>query len=527
MEAGEAYECCKKGFIYEVQRLAGSATVFLLAGKTAMEAFGIDGSITKNRGSVYLCKILENTNQIVQTNRLDDNTIVAIPTFHPSYIMRGQWKEEVTWVNDIEKAKSISIEGYRPPKEKFTCFPTIEEVRKFCKKVIKNKDLIGVDIETSGLDPQYSKIWVVGLARNGEEAISIPFYKQGGDRYWNEEEERTVSSLLNEVLSICPLIFQNALFDMSHLRAHGYQVGTPEHDIMLLHHCIHPELPHNLGYIVSVYGRTPYWKDIVLRNEDTIKNTDDKMLREYNLRDCVVLHQVLGPMLEHVERVGTKHVYQGTSMKLIGPILTIQENGIRINEKKLKAFRRELEKSSNTLLEHLYEMSGIGATLNFDSGDDLRYLFYGIKPKKYRTALKNLKEYDVKGSRKSKDTKAYKKLFAVKQAIEETTPFCKTRATVRTSDAGNAKVDNEARLNIMIAANNRINEIEELKNPGKKQKELNELHRLTDFIATFEEYQKTRKLLTTYTKYDIGKDGRVHFRYLIHRTATGRLASRG
>jgi hypothetical protein len=51
------------------------------------------------------------------------------------------------------------------------------------------------------------------------------------------------------------------------------------HDALLLHHAIHPELPHNLGYIVSIYGQTPYWKDGVLSRDGSLASIPDERLR--------------------------------------------------------------------------------------------------------------------------------------------------------------------------------------------------------------------------------------------------------
>lgn len=525
-EADNAKECCKGGFIDEIMELSKTAKVFIAAGATAMHAFGIDGGITKNRGSVYLCKIIQGTKEIQQVSKKGPSTIVVIPTFHPSYIMRGQWKEEVTWINDLEKALTIAKTDYEPPKELFNINPSIEDLRLFVKKVVKDKITIGVDIETSGLDPEKSRLVVVGLASSGEEAISVPFLKQGFKPYWSDKEEIEASTLLNAVLSTCPLLFQNALFDVAHLRSHGYTVTTIQDDILLIHHATHPELPHNLGYIVSIYGKTPYWKDIVLKSEDAIRNQDDKEFRTYNLRDSVVLHQVLPSMLEHIREVGTEDVYRNISLKLIDPILGMQFNGIGIDQKKLAKFNRGLKKRIAELEEEIYNIEGIDRNINFNSGDDMRYLLFADKPKKYYTALGDLQLYTAPGSKRKKDTKTYKKIVGTIEAIDNTIPFIRTKATKQKSEAGNAKTDEEARFNIMVSANNRLQEIRELKDPRAKEVEMHELERLLGFLKLLNEHRDKTKMLSTYGEYDIGNDGRVHFKYMIHGTATGRLSSR-
>ena len=75
----------------------------------------------------------------------------VIPTYHPSYLLRGNIKEKPTVTADFEKAQKISLTSWKPPKEKFTVEPTIEDVRKFYKKVMKKPGLLGLDILEVGI----------------------------------------------------------------------------------------------------------------------------------------------------------------------------------------------------------------------------------------------------------------------------------------------------------------------------------------------------------------------------------------
>ncbi len=316
-EEGEiAVEKCRQGFIEEMRSLADNgAKVFIPVGNEAMAALGIEGKISKSRGSVYIID-----EEVIPDGK--ERGIVALPTYHPSYIMRGQKKEEPIWIGDFAKAKKIYREGWTAPKEHFNIKPDIYDVREFKNKVIKNKMPLGVDIETTSLNSERGVIWCMAFATSGESAIVIPFYKQGGGRYWPMKQELEVRSHIAEILKKCPTIYQNSLFDVAYLENKGYEVGYIQDDTMLLGHAISPELPHNLGFLVSVYGRTPYWKDVVLNSEEKIKAQDDVEFRTYNARDAVVLHQILPELYDDLEKLGAHNIYEEISM-LIKPILYI------------------------------------------------------------------------------------------------------------------------------------------------------------------------------------------------------------
>jgi DNA polymerase len=98
-EGQEAIECCKEQFVKELNRLTNVKVIIALGG-TAMKSLGIEGSITKSRGSVYMY-----------------NNIPVVPTYHPSYLNRMVYsKEQVSsylpryvWISDLMKAKDIAV----------------------------------------------------------------------------------------------------------------------------------------------------------------------------------------------------------------------------------------------------------------------------------------------------------------------------------------------------------------------------------------------------------------------------------
>jgi len=503
-ETREAIAACRPGFDEEIKALKDlGLKVLIPLGTLPAKHVGIEVNISKSRGSVYP----------------GPHGLVVMPTYHPKFILQGAWKEEPTWVADLRKAKDLSLKSWKPPKEKFHLFPSIADVEGFVDTAVKAKSLIGVDIEG------FRKIMMVGLSKSSSEVLVVPFIKQGGRPYWNAVDELRVHKALGRLLKLCPTMYQNAQFDVYALETQGYTVGNIAHDTMILHHSIHPELPHKLGYIVSIYGETPYWKDIVLQSDEAMWMLDDTEVRTYNARDAAVLHQVLKPMLEDLKDVGTENTYYNFGLKLLRPLMTMKRNGILVDMDKLTAAKAKFKREAAKLEKDIRKLCGLPDSFNLDSGDHMRLLLHGVEPASYKKQKAEMEVYEA-NPKKRRDTKKFAELVQRLDVVEKTIPLVVPNGRVRTTDSGQASCDDGALLTIQRSVLNRIEAMEFLaKKVERHVTEEKDLERTLKFIELFRAYSEAHKLATTYSKYPIGDDGRVHPSYKIHGTATGRLSS--
>lgn len=429
-------------------------------------------------------------------------------------------------IADVEKAVGIALNGYTPPKEDFLLFPTVKDIEARTRDILRERPLLGVDLETTGLHYWESEIFVMALALNGEEAFSIPFYSQGMKPYWRNGDLATVKGCLDEILRTCPTMYQNAPFDVSHLEAQGFKVGRIAHDVLLIHHAIHPELPHRLAYIVSIYGATPFWKDIKFPGQK-LSSVDDTVLRTYNARDAVVLHQVLGPLLQDLKDTGTEHIYYNYSLKLIRPTLSITYNGMLLDRKRLNTWKKELTKELAGTEAKLRTLGGLPQDFSFASPHHLSYWLYGELPRSLESWKKEIASYDEKGSRKKKSSAKYIDLVRRAELFNSVVPLARSKSKTKRTKTGFAK-DEKALLLSKLAATTEIDLISKFRRPTSEHKtRLAALAKLRDALTLFQKRQKTAKLLSTYTDFETGPDGRMHPHYNIAGTATGRLSSGG
>ncbi|MBU6232261.1 hypothetical protein KGP36_06530 [Patescibacteria group bacterium] len=516
LDALDAIEKCRPGFEQELRELHTRGVETIIAwGATAMHALGIEGPIGKNRGSVYEVKVA-------------GKDFIVVPTFHPSYIMRGMKKEEPTWFNDMAKALDIATHGWHPPKENFQLFPSIEWLEKETKRLcsMKKKPQLAVDIETA-----FGQIVVVGIASSSEDAFSVPFFGKGMISYWKNGDFGRARSCLSRLLSTCPTLFQNAPFDVSWLVRAGFVTLDAidiRDDILLAHHAIHPELPHNLGYIVSVYGATPYWKDIVVSNPKTLMAMEDADVRTYNLRDAVVLHQVKPPLLDDLHSTGTEHIYRGISMKLVKPVIEMELTGMKLDKKRHKSFAVKVKRELAKTEKKLHSVAGIPKDFSVSSPLHMARLLYGKIPDSLEQKKADIASYDDEGTRKRKDTKKYRELVDYVKTVESIEPLQPTRAAVQKNwKTGGVSTDEMARTSIYLASKTMLREVKALVRPkpfhAEKAKRLERNIRILELIDSF---QELNKLSTTYTNFRLGEDGHVHPRFVITGTKTGRLSSR-
>lgn len=512
-EAIEALKCCEPGMWEEIDTLKRMGVkVIMPTGNTAMHAFGIDGAITRNRGSVYDLK------------RIPGLTI--IPTFHPSYLMRGNARESVTWVNDIKKAYEITRDGHKKLKESFNLFPTLTDVREFVDRTLAGGKPIGVDTETTSLNKDRAKIIMLGIASSTKEAIVIPFLKKGGERYWETlHEEQQVLDEIRRLVAQAPCVFQNAMFDMRVMRSNGIKDINFADDILGIHHAINAELPHKLGYIVSQYGETPYWKDLIFKG-DHWKIYDDSEFRTYNARDCVTLLQVLPRLKEDARSNDTLATYERFFKQMIWPLIWMEEAGIGLSKHRLDKYRRELEPQVIELERQLRALHNLPSSFNFASGDHMRYLFFGIIPAQYATSKAIVTE-TLTNPRKSKTSKEFLKRKGIVEVFETVTPLTiPTKYHTKKTDSGAASTDAMALLTLQIAINNRLEELSQLKRATQEHtNERASLEHTSAFLQLFNKWSEVEKQFTTYTKFESETDGRVHANFNPTGTRTGRLSS--
>jgi DNA polymerase I-like protein with 3'-5' exonuclease and polymerase domains len=491
-----AISCCSTGLQKEIEWFKSQGEgqkIFIPTSDDSLNALHLPTKLHKLRGSVLT---------------VDDNSI-AIPTFPGSYLLRSDMTEQVVFLSDLDKVKTIRESGYKPLEENFIIKPDLGHLQFILQNIYDERTMIGVDIETFGLDPKIAEIRCIGISWDETHAVVIPMPIE---RYYNEETK----GMLEMVLEENPVVIHNALFDVNFLAANNYHINNLVHDTMLLSHAIHPELKHNLGFVTSLYGKTPYWKDVKDSDDKAMLTVPDDVLFPYNARDCVTMLQILPEMLKNVEPKALE-VYQNITMKMIPVLLKMQNNGILVDQKGLSKWKLELLKEIEEIKIEIIQRFELPKEFSF-GGHALSYFIFGKKP----DSLEDKKiKYSICKNRKTKSALKLKEEIDV---IEETTPLRLPKYTPTKTDKGKAAFDDKGRLSLKRACLNRLEIMDSLVR-GYDKKEKKNLEDILWFIEKYDRMQELQKLESTYTKYKLDENNRVHTQFKLHGTVTGRLSS--
>lgn len=503
-EAQSAMACCRPGLFEEIEWLKQQGIRCIVAlGAQPSLAFGlldpqIRGGITAKRGSV-----------------VEKFGLPFLCTYHPSAMLRGGKRmgrtEDITWQQDINKAFLIARDGYHPPTENFNLFPTRSQWEAFVKEHTAKRSVLGFDIENTRRE-----IVCAGFAPNESDCIVVPFLRQGGHQYWSADDRRSVEADMRFLLSMCPVIIQSATHELRYCPRFGFPIKHLHGDVLLAHYILHPELPHDLGYITSTFGSTPPdWKHEVQNSPDHILQQTDISLRRYNARDTVVLHQAHPALLRQLQMAGLTRKYE-ERLQLVRPAVRIMNAGMLLDESAQTTLHKELDKKVDLDSSQLRADFDLPSAFNFNSPQHMAALLYGERVG-VDDLKKKLMEYDEPGSRKKKNTKGYRTLQGRFEAMTVDQMIIPPAFTPRLTDTGFTSVAEEALLSLRIACENRLDSVKSA-DPRLQDTAL--------FLGRVAELIKVNHLLTSFTNFKPDPDGRIRCDLSLHKARTLRLASK-
>lgn len=262
----------------------------------------------------------------------------------------------------------------------------------------------------------------------------------------------------------------------------------------------------------------------MLGREGRLLDVPDADVRTYNLRDAAVLHQVFGGLSADLEEFGLTHVYESLSRRMIAPVLEMQMTGMLVDTAALASWNRSIKARRGAWEKRVRDEAGVPSTFSLTSDDHLRWLVYGIEAPQFERTRSALAEYDDATRKRPlrKDTKKYKDLVDT-MAVLDAKPLYQPRTNIRLTESGKASVKEEYLVARKVACLNRLAQIAELKrkDASAERAEIRRTVRVLDALFSFNEADK---LCSTYAKFPVWRDGRVHANFKIHGTNTGRLS---
>jgi len=185
----------------------------------------------------------------------------VIPTYHPAFLMRGNFALCEAWQHDLLRAVEVSKRGVVRAPTSYLLDPSYAEAERWVRE--SGEGLLAFDIETpfSGReadelvdrfeveeeDPSYT-IVRISFSHAPHQAISIP---------WCPPFTTLAKGLLETSRPKC---VWNEAFDVPRLRANDVEVEGRVYDTMWAYHLLKPHLPYSLKYAATFWTDLPQWK---------------------------------------------------------------------------------------------------------------------------------------------------------------------------------------------------------------------------------------------------------------------------
>lgn len=305
----------------------------------------------------------------------------VIPTIHPAAVLR-EWTYRVAVVNDFERIrKEGESDGRHRVDRILKINPTFQEAIQAIQEA-QEAEWCAFDIEV-----ETGEITCIGLSYELNKAICIPLARgfnrkmwRGENEFWTEEESRELHGALRGLLeSESPKkIAHNGMFDVEWIESClGIKVLL-QFDTMLAFHCLCPELPKALAYLVSIYTDHPYYKY-------QIKTDDPDVYWRYNATDACVTFECAMDLNRELSEQRLDSFYYSHIHSLVIPLLNMQNKGVRFNTVKCKELKSKYHSDIIKLQNKLNK--AVGHELNIGSPKQMtEWLYDELKlPKKYRT----------------------------------------------------------------------------------------------------------------------------------------------
>lgn len=341
----------------------------LCLGRYGMEIFTNEKSIVDWRGSV-----------IDHTLEFNDGTTKDVQlcfTFNPIMIFREP-KWEVIFKFDVYKFYLLVSGKFQKHYINHLINPTAQEALKFIYKMQLDKKPFALDIETIG-----NEMCCIGLANDIHEGMCINFRDADKNRFTVQEEiniRKALCRLLTDPSS--KIITQNGSFDNSWL---GYKDRFPVfkcyHDTLLAHHTLYPRLPHNLGFLTSMYTTHPYYKD---DGKSWREGGDIDQYWRYNVKDVCITLAAFYRLDEELKQQKLDKFFYGHVMRIQPHLVNMCVQGVKVDMNLRNNLRQQLQEDLDKIKKKFfYLVTKAFPKIPFDdfklnSVKDMGMLVYGF-----------------------------------------------------------------------------------------------------------------------------------------------------
>lgn len=262
------------------------------------------------------------------------------PTLHPAFVLR-----QMRWRHVLHKDITRAFRYFRNEKTwvdpKVYYRPTWKQIKQF---LAQDVSFFSCDLETDAIEPTLAKIRCIGISTTTH-CIIVPLLSiDGQTKFYNSAKQAAIEQTMREFFT-APIRKVGHNFGSYDKLVIGAALGVetkPITDTILLHRSVESEMPHNLGYVGSVY--TDIDKSWKSEHTATAAKTDQELWTYCGL-DTVVTARIAKPLLELVKKRKQERVC-AIDHKLQEVCVGMHRNGMRVDLKKRDIWDQRLLKDT-------------------------------------------------------------------------------------------------------------------------------------------------------------------------------------
>ncbi|MGC4100636.1 DNA polymerase I [Ferruginibacter sp.] len=225
--------------------------------------------------------------------------------------------------------------------------------------ILKKESQICFDTETTGIDA------------NDAELVGLSFSVTPGEAYYVPcpADQKECMAILNQFKPIFndtskTWIGQNLKYDMLMLKWYGFELAGNIFDTMLAHYVIEPDGKRGMDALSEKYlGYEPVHIDELIgkkgKTQGNMRDVEFEKIKDYAAEDADITLQLQHVFLPQLKQKEVEKVFYEVENPLVKVLTAMEFEGIRIDEKFLNDYSKELEREAKAAEENVYKQAGV------------------------------------------------------------------------------------------------------------------------------------------------------------------------
>jgi len=260
----------------------------------------------------------------------------------------------------------LSTAPIQTQKHDYQIIKTEEELDKLVK-LLNQQKIFAFDTETTGLDPFALQLLGISFSWQEGQAFYVPIADIKGEGLFEEIKiksdwlEKLRSALANPKIA---KLGHHVKYDAEVLLNYNIMVEPLVFDPMIASYLLNPGTRShgldNLSFVEFGYQKTSFTQLTTLENKKKIPITQVPLIKlgTYSCEDADFTWRLYKQLSKKLEKEKLIKLFNEIEMPLVPVLIGMEQNGVKIDLKFLKAFSQKLTKQIDSVSQKIYKLAG-------------------------------------------------------------------------------------------------------------------------------------------------------------------------